>query len=457
MAALYRKNVVNQVIRVGGPASNLRFFEDVFPMNPLDVNSKTVYNHYITDMDYNVYPAASASSTGADNQITFQIIKQSHSGEGMYSNGLPGQMLFDKDNQLTYVISNKDTSVPWGHKLTVIPLDGLPHTIKQNKGYLVVNAVIVPGYSCPNITNTAQSLGYVNQVNPIRFRRDWCVQFDLMRSYDDLIQFAVIYDRDGTPMDSWDLYETQNARIDLRAALNMYAFTGQPITNAALLPGGVYAVTDAEHPGFYGLWPTVLNGGGIVQDFDPAVGWDLEADWQPLMLYQDSLKRSTKFMVMHGKAFKAGMIDRLNRLVTRTGTGSLLFESYERLAINDTTVNDPGSAVRKLGIESYTYLGFKVDFMEVAAFSDSRYLGSNYYNNAALFIPADGIMVNNKPKPPVEFYQYGAEYTGGYEEHRVDNRDVTLCESLQGYVAQSFSMAVHGQNQFLMANPKASC
>jgi hypothetical protein len=365
--------------------------------------------------------------------------------------------MFDKANQITFVISNKDTTIPFGHKLYVIPLDGQPHTIKQNVGYLINNAVIVPGYSCPTITNTAQSLGYVQNVHPIRYRRDWSVQFDLMRSYDDLIQFPVIYDKDGVPMDSWDLYETQNARQDLRAALNMYAFMGQPITNAALLPGGAYPVTDAEHTGFYGLWPTVLNGGGIIQDFDPAVGWDLEADWQPLMLYQDSLKRSTKFIVMHGKAFKAGMIDRLNRLVTRTGTGSLLFDSYRRLAINDTTENDPSSVVEKLGIEAYKYLGFKIDFMEVGAFSDTRYLGDNYYNNAALFIPVDGITVNNKPKPPVEFYQYGAEYTGGYYESRIDNRIVTGCESLQGYVIQSYAMAVHGQNQFLMANPKASC
>ena len=42
---LFRKNIIHQVIRTGGPASALRFFEDIFPINPLDVNSKTIYNH----------------------------------------------------------------------------------------------------------------------------------------------------------------------------------------------------------------------------------------------------------------------------------------------------------------------------------------------------------------------------------------------------------------------------
>lgn len=460
-AALFRKNIVNSVIRVGGPASALRFFEDLYPIEPYDVNTTTVYNHYITDVDYNLYPAASASSQGPNNDITFQVIKANHSGQGGYSFGEVGHFLFDKDGRVTYTIVAKDDSIPFAHKFTVRPWDGVAHTIKQNKGYLVAAARPVGGYSCPVPTNAINSLGYVQNVQPVRLRRDWSVQFQLMRGYQDLIQFAVIYDKDGNEMDSWDLFETQVARQDLRAALNLYCFIGSPALNAGLINNnnipGTGTTVDSVNTGFYGFLPSIFNGGGIIQDFDPAIGWDLKADWEPLMLFQDSLKRSKRFLVMHGKAFKAGMIDRFNQLVTRENAGKYLWENFKRLQTSETAQDSFDSVVQKYGLQAYKYLGFGWDFMEVDAFSDTRYLGSDYYSNLAICAPLDGITIRNRKTPAVQFYQHGAEYTAGYEEFRTDHRQIDGCEFLSGFCAQSISMAVHGPNQFLVANPVSSC
>ncbi len=291
-------NIVHQLIHVGGKRIDLNFFWDMFYTQAHMVTTKRLFNHYMQDPDLNIYAAATRTGTGS---VTFQLLKQNHLQGGAYSYPATGYVLFDKDDMKYYYISDTDNAVDYAHKVTVTSTvsDTEVITIDANKAYLVLPANLVGGYSCPNVINDMMSLGYTQQVNFIRLRKDWEVTIDLLRGTRDKAQFAYIYDKEGNPYWAFDLYEQQMAREDLRMAHNVLAWIGSPIFNQSLITG-VNAVIDPDHTGYYGLIPSIKYGGGILKPFAASVGWDWESDGEPIFLYQDSLKRCTKFMATAG-------------------------------------------------------------------------------------------------------------------------------------------------------------
>src|SRR5689334_23684372 len=115
-SALWIKNVVHQLIHVGGKPIDLNFYFDMFFNQEHMVDTYQLFNHYIQDPDLNIYAAATRTGTGT---CTFQLLKQNHLQGGTYS--YPGQayILFDKDAMKYYYISNVDTTIPYAHKVTV--------------------------------------------------------------------------------------------------------------------------------------------------------------------------------------------------------------------------------------------------------------------------------------------------------------------------------------------------
>lgn len=446
-------NIVHELIHVGGKKIDLNFFFDMFYTSENLVNTKRLFNHYITDPDLNIYAAATRTGTGT---VTFQLLKENHLQGGSYSYPGQGYILFDKDAMQYYYITGVDTSVPYAHKVTVESTVSAttPVTINANTAYLILPANLVGGYSCPNSQNDAMSLGYTQQVNFNRLRKDWNVTLDLLRGTVDKAQFAYIYDKEGNPYWAWDLYEQKMAREDLRMSHNILAFIGSPVTNQTLIT----AQLDADHPGYYGLVPSIIFGGGILKPFASSIGWDWESDWEPIALYQDSLKRTTEFMALAGTQFLMNMDYRANKMVTRQVVGSTIFEAYRRSAMVDNGkgmgVDDKGvlSHLEKLGIKSYDYRGFSVDIKKWDSLSDQRFVGSDQWSNSIIMIPGSGCTENGKEVNPIEFYQYGNNgWTGDYEEIYVDQRYTTLCESLAGYCAQSLAMKVHCPQLFVYA------
>jgi hypothetical protein len=442
-------NIVHELIHVGGDKIDLNFFFDMFYSQERLVNTKRLYNHYITDPDLNVYASATRTGIGS---LTFQLLKQNHLQGGSYSYPAPGYILFDKDNSISYYITNVDTSVPYAHKVTiestVSPTS--PVTIDANTAYLVLPANMVGGYSCPTVLNDAMSLGYTQQVNFMRLRKDWEVTIDVLRGTRDKAQYAYIYDKEGNPYWAYDLYEQQMSREDLRMAFNILCFLGSPITNTNLITG-VNAVIDGDHTGFYGLVPSIQFGGGIVNPFSASAGWDWESDGEPIFLYQESLKRTTDFMAICGMQFLMNMDTRVNKMVVRQSVGSTMFEAYRRGSENKT---DAGvlTHIEKLGVNSYDYRGFKIDTKKWSSLSDIRFAGSTLWSNTTIWIPGSGCTENGKEVNPIEFYQYGNNgWTGDYYEEFVDNRKVTRCESVAGYCAQSLAMKVHDPQLFVLA------
>lgn len=450
LGTTFVKNVVNQVIRCGGRKIDINFFNEIFGEATRPVDSKRIFNHYVCDADMNIYAAASRTGSGPGDALTFQLLKQNHAAAGTESLPAAGYILLDKENQVQYQITEVNTSIPYAHRVTIVPMDGaVTAEIQANKAYLVVPARMVGGCSCPIPTNKAMSIGYSKEVKPLRVRSDWKLCIDLLRSYMDKIQYAVIYDRDGRPYDSWDVYEAQQAREAVRIALNVLSFIGTPITNADLI-SGVDAVVDEQHTGYYGLLPSIENGGGIVQNYNAAIGFDLESDGEPIFLYQDALKRSNKFLFLAGQKFLFSLDNRANKMVKRTQGNANLFEAYRRMGEWLTPKEIEGgksyeSELAKIGVQSYDYRGFGIDFKKVDAFSDRRFFGSDFYSGMAIGMPMEGATDGQgRPVSAIEYYQYGNNgWTGGYEEFKVDFRQTTMCEELGGYSAQSLMMAMH--------------
>jgi len=465
LGALYAKNVVHKLIRCGGTPIDLNFFREMFPaMDQKNmIDTKRWFNHYFCDPDFNIWASAPAVGTGPGVATWFTLAKSNHGGSGTYSNAVPGYILMDKDLQIQYTITDVDTSVAYAHRIKVVPNDeNVVVNIRANKAYLILPAVMIGGCSCPVLTNKMSSIGYSQVVHPLRVRNDWKLCVDLLKGYRDRVQFAVIYDSQGNPVDSWDVLEAQKGREGLQMALNVLAFIGTPTTNPELISGinGTNASTgvdyrlgiDGDYTGFYGLIPTLKFGGGHVYNYRSDLGFDLEADGEPIFLYQDSRKRTKKFMVWHGAKFGFSLVDRTNKLVAKTQVGANMWEAFRRLG--GLTQADYMTEVAKYGIRSYDYMGFHLDFKKQDSFSDYRFLGSDYFNGMAIMFAEDGISENGKPLQPVEFYNIGTgKWTGDYEEHYLDYRKIDGCDNIGGWMAETLAMAVHCPDQHILINP----
>lgn len=452
---LWVKNVIHQLIRCGGEDIDLNFVLDMFPASdPTMVGSTTWYNRYVCDPDFNIFSSNSVVGDGPGAAVSFTLLKSNHGGGGQLSMGAIGYMFYDKDNMIQYTITDIDVSNPYAHKYEVTPTDGnVTARIRINTAYLIIPAQMIGGCSCPVVTNSMNTVGYAQKLSPIRVRRDWRLCVEILKGYANKLQYAVTFDMKGNPVDSWMVKEEQDMRLGIRMALNILSLWGTPTTNQSLI-SGVDAKIDGVHTGFYGIIPAVIYGGGNTYDLRADSGFDLEMDGEPIFLYQGSRKKTKRFLVWHGQKFGFDMNDRANKLVARTGLGTNEWEAFRRAGAVDL---DGKTGFEKLGIRSYDYQGFGLDFKEVKAWSDYRYTGSDVWNGSALFIPQGiygGPTENGHRINPIEFYNYGVgQWTGNYEEFYVDERKTTHCDYISGHATESLGMGVHCPDQWILARP----
>lgn len=451
LGVLVYKNLMNEMIRCGGDAIDLNWMEKLFPMqDKRRSETKRFYNHMICDPDFNVYAAASATGSSPGAAFWVQLLKANHGATGSGSLPAKGYQWIDKDAGIWYTITDADTSVPYAHRYELTPNDGsVTGRIRANTPYLIGEARFVGGCNCQSVTNSISSIGHSQEVNFLRIRRDWKLCIDLLTGYQDKFQFAITYDRQGNPMDSWDVKEARDMREGIRGVLNLAAFIGTPTTNAALISGGG-ATIDGNHTGFYGMLPTLKYGGGNVYNIRQDQGFDWEVDGGPILLYQDSRKKTKRFMALAGMQFRHNMVDKTNKLVSRQVVGVNEWEAYRRMGAGMET------EIHKLGISAYKYDGFEVDIKQVDSWSDNRYFGSDYYSNMAIFMAKDGVASQNgKRLQPVEFYSYGnSKWNGDYEEHYIDYRKSgDACNDIGGWGAQSVAMDLKCPDNHILINP----
>lgn len=459
LGTLIVKNLHHKYIRCAGKKIDLDFMMQMYPSmgTPEMVDTKVYYDHYVCDINFNVYVANFAQATAAGQPFTFTLQRSNHGGNGTESYPAVGYTIIDKDNQIFYEITAVDKSVNFAHRVTVRPYNGsVQGTLRPNTAYLISPARIVGGCGCMVLTNSLSSIGYARKRNPIRVRRDWELCVDLLTGYENKLQFMIIYDKDGNPVDAWDIKQKREMREGIQAALNLLAFIGEPISNQSII-SGTGASVDSIHTGFYGLVPTLKYGGGNQYNYASDKGFDMEADGEPIFLYQDSRKQTKNFTVMAGLKFMFNIDDRVNNLVKRTDLGSNVWEAFREVGQTDA---DLLRKIGKLGVSSYEYRGFGFDFKVMDSWSDYRYVGADVFNGMAIFAPQDGMGIseNGNPIQPIEFTTYGqGQWTGRYEEHFIDYRNAPGgCNNIGGWAAESMSMAVHCPDKFIIALPVKS-
>lgn len=452
LSEAWMRLIVHDAIRCMAASKplDIGFFENAYGWTEREVEAKTVWNKYTCEADMNIYFSEASVASGANADFTATVLRANHSADGKYSYPAAGWSLVDVDSNTWYSIEQKITTNDFAHQLVLRPYQNTTvGAVKKFHKYLIYPVRLVGGYSCPLPTNVMPTVGYLQGVNPFRLRRDWSMKIDLLRGYDKLLRWSIIWDTSGKKYDAWDAYEAAQARLDLQLARNVLAFLATPVNNAAMINGTGVTVVDSIHTGFFGYLPSVKFAGGNVLDFDPAVGYNLDADLEPFILSQDALKRGNAYNVRHGKSFMARLINRTNKMIRREGLGVDVWPAYER----------NGDAIKKLQFTSYEWLGFTLNFNEWGALSDSRLLGSQYMSNMAIMTPLNGVTdENGAAVPAIEFYQYGMNgNTGDYYENTIDFRDISLCEEIKGSVMQSVMMAVHCPGQHILLNPVLGC
>jgi hypothetical protein len=445
--AQWRQLIYEGVINCGGEMMEYDFFEQLFGGKTEYIDAKKLHFRYNDDIDLNICAQDSALATAAGQPVTFTLASGNHSGQGKYSYPVKGYSLYIYEDDQWAQITDKDPSTDFGHRITIKP-NKAAYQINIRKGKkMMVNPVrYVGGLSGPQPSSALQSIGYTNHVRPFRIRKDWELAIDLMRGYEDILQWAITFDEAGNEVDAWEPYIKTDGRRSMKWARNLIFFMGQSIDNPDLLGGVDINQIGTDYSGFEGYIPTMKYGGGVLLPFDASVGFDFEADFEPVMIRNDANKQTTEYLIMHPLQFLMGANRRTNTKFK--DSGNTTFETFQRMG------GDP-SAIRKLSIKSYEYMNFSLHMRQIGALSDTRGIGNGFFPQQAYFIPGNGLKDSRGNRlPAMQFFMpQGKGATGLLEEIDVDNRKVEKIDKLSGYLAETLMMAIHCPHLHLMAKP----
>ncbi len=444
--AEWRQLVRDGVINVGGESVDINFFNEMYGGNIEYIDAKNLYTKYNGDVDYNIsaQSAAVGSAPGAEKWIT--LSRSYHSTNGKYSYPMEGMSVYVYEDGQQLYIAEKNVTVDYAHQLRVVPYNKkYTVNVRKQKPMLVMPARIVGGNSSMKASSTMVTPGYVSKAMPLRLRKDWSTPVDLLKGYEDVLQWGILFDKDGKEVDCWITHDKMKAFEQMQLAENLAFFLGNKIDNPALLD----VVVDSGYNGFDGYLPTIKYGGGFVYDYDPTLGFSLEFDYGQIILRQDALKETKEFTACHGKNFMVNMVRNSNEFI-KGQPGSCTFDSFKRMA-------DGGIA--KYGITSYKAFNHTIHFKEWGSLSDTRLLGNYDMPNLAILTPSGGLKDSKgRSVSPIEFFvPRGCAENGAFEEHDFDTRDIDGTENIKGWMAKTLMMLIHGTKKHVLLNPVVNC
>lgn len=443
-AAAWRKLVWDGVINSGGEQMELDFFEKVFGGKQEVIDAKKIYFRYNDDPDHNITAQENAAGTVAGGPVTFTLAKALHSGGGKYSYPAEGYQLYDFETEQTYTITGKNTSIDYAHAITAVPhKKNFTASIRKGAKIMVIPVRLVGGLSAPKNSGTLVSVGYTNHVKGFRIRTDWEMAIDLDRGYEEVLQWALMLDSNGNEVDAWEPYLKTEKRRELKLAKNLMFFLGQSVDNPALLGSNI----SADYSGFDGYFPSVKYAGGTTIDFYPEVGFDLQADLEPVIVRNDARKRINEYLVQHSKLFMMGLTRRFNERV-KTTSGQCTFETFKRMGAGQENI-------KQLGVKSYEYANMSWHFKEMSALTDQRFVGNHQFAHMAMFIPGTGLRDSKNREIPAfqHFMPKGQRLTGALEEITVDERKTIREDKLSGYLAETVMATTHCPHLHMLAVP----
>jgi len=445
--AMWRKLVWEGVINCGGEPMELDFFEQIFGGKTESIDAKKIYFRYNDDIDMNVEAQDTAKAASAGQPVWFTLAKGLHSGTGKYSYLTKGYSLYIYEDRQWVQIVDEDKTNDYGHRFQLRPHKAAYQiNVRRLKKMMVTAVRFVGGLSGPSPSTHIQSLGYTNHVKPFRIRKDWEMAIDLLRGYEEQLVWALNYDEQGKEIWNWEAINKMNARRDMKWAKNMIFFMGQSIDNPDLL-GTDTGKVSTDYSGFDGYIPTMHYGGGKLIDFDPGVGFDLSADFEPVMLKNDANKQTTEYVVLHALPFQFGLNRNANEKF-KNATGACTFDTFKRMGGSEEDI-------KQLGVKSYEYNNFSLHFKLVSALSDTRGIGNYDIPQQAHFIPGNGLKDSKgKEVPALQFFMpKGMGASGMLEENDRDHRKIDGWDKLSGDLAETLMMAIHCPHLHMLANP----
>jgi len=453
--AQWRNAVRDGVINCQYKPVDLRFFESAYGgYTPKRIDAANLYIKSMCDFDYNIISADAVQGVTPGGSATFTLAKSMHSQDGNYANiSAGGSIYIYEDRQWVQVTSVNDTT-PYAHQATVTPLNE-EYTVNIRKGKKMMFSPVnqVGAYSCSVPHSTWQTPGYIKKISPAHFRKGWEQPIDLSRGYADVLQWAIIFDHEGRQMDAWVPYEQQKAREEIQYRKNLWCFLGQRMTNPALIGTGLTLDT-TKYEGFDGLLPTLRYGGGFVYDYDPNIGFSVDADFMNIINRQDSLKKARSFTGMYGLQFMSSLV-RNTQGMLKDVTGQINLDSYKQFGADM-------DQFKKLEVRSYQFLNYRFDFKLFDALTDARSIGNYDMPFLAIMMPNEGNVDSmGNAVAPIEFYmpEGMGESMAYYESPVLDHRTMPdHCDKWSGYVEDFVMMNINcPQNHILIqgVNPCA--
>jgi hypothetical protein len=453
-AANWRKYVRQEVINCAGTPVELDFFEKIAGGKTEYIPAKNMYFKQNCDFDRNIYAKSSSVAAGPGQPATFQLLKSNHSLDGTASYAVKGYELFIYEDQQWVRIMDVDDSTPYAHLVTVRPKNkNYTVNIRANKKMLVSPAEQVGGYTKnSNFAGEWQTPGYIYQMTMVRLRVQWKQLIDLMKGYEDVLQFGIMFDNEGKEIDCWEYYKKIKAQENLKYAFNLQFFMGQKVDN----PDITVTMSDSTYPGFDGYMPQVKYGGGINYRYDQQYGIDPYADLGAILLRQDSKKKIKEFVGLRALPFQMSF-DKNFAKVAGSDPGACTFDTFRRMFPNGATSAD----VARLGVKSINMWNLTIHWKDFDALSDSRSIGNADMPYHAFLMPAGKNLKDSggRQVPPIEYFSNkGCALDGGYEEHDYDARkEKDGGEEVGGWMAKTIGMVVHCLDSHIIFSPRKRC
>lgn len=465
--ARWRANFRPGVIWIGGRPSETDFFRMMMGGTPKETDATNLTIEYNSAIDFNIYAENDAAGTTGTvtnayygevvdgsyigTYVKFAIATSGYADNGTKSNVNVGDQLYIYNDAKWIQVIRVDTTVPYAHQVYAAPFD--QNYIPQIYGgfpILPSHTQMTTGYSDSStivVHSEWETTGYLKVIQPFNLQREWEVPIDLTRTYKDVIQFPIIFDTvTGAEIDSWDFKAMNDARNDMIMTENLLFFTGEPMTNT-VINGAAFRPN--MYTGFDGLLPSIFYGGGNIKQFDNSYGFDLDTDYTQIIIQNDALKLSTEYLLMAGKSFKMSTERRVQDAF-KGNSGACTFETFER--------GGPEMAnVKRLGVESWNWLGATLHIKEVGAWSDSRWIGNGYVKNMGIMLPGNGLTDSNgQIVNPVEYWMpKGMRESQQWTEIFRDHRKLSdKADKFSGGITHQVMMSVNGVENMYAIMPQ---
>lgn len=447
--AQWRKGVRDGVINCGGEPVEMDFFEKIFGGKQTPTDSTQITVKYNCKKDHNIFAEGAVTGSAPGQPVQFTVMRSQYAGNGAFSNVAVGGNIYIYEDKQWCVITAVDKTTPYAHLVTVVP-ESQYYTvnIRAKKKMMFNSTRIVDGYSSMLVASQWDTMGYFMKVDPFRIRRDWELPIDLVRPYQDILQFALMFDSNGNEVDTFELFETIRAREEFKFFKNLTFFMGQKRDNPLLLNGQ----NDQKYNGFDGYMPSLRYGGGFIYPYDPTFGFDMDSDLKTIILRQDALKKTKEFLLLGSLPFRMGLEARSQNMF-KNNTGACTFQTFKRSGLKDADIV-------RMGIDSIKYMGYSMHLKTVSSLSDAAGIGNYTIPFTAMLLPGTGLKDSKgREVPAFEFFTPGGmPETGNYEEIFRDHRHLdTGAEKFSGTITETFQMVTHCPENHILIDPIYPC